>query len=393
MSPLLWVTVALAQDAQHHLDQANLFVRKQWYDDAAAELELAIASPGGETSFEAWWLLAQVRYELLDAEAALDAARTALDVAPTPEQAQVAQQYVDWLGGTFGVVELHGPQPAMESRLQLERTSLLFDPELKRFVDRVALAWTHPQALPLRIALPAGEYLIQGREVLVEAGGETRVDLPLSALGNSGFAALQVTRLELAAGVGKMGSARVPDLRPSLELQVGITQPVRGWLIGAIADWSLRSYTVEGYGAVQNPYSATLGVRVGRELMVAGPLAVRPGLGYRYGTLPGVPLSCTDDGTQLVCAPPDGSVAQVHVVAIGRAHIPFAEVSVDWRRAGRTTASGFGVRLVVEHARGTVPDPGTALLPGQDEPTPTSTEDAAWSATGFRMMASFSHAF
>ncbi|MCP4810432.1 MAG: tetratricopeptide repeat protein [Proteobacteria bacterium] len=389
--------VASAQDAQHHVDQAKLFVKKQWYTDAEAELEEAVTLDDGRNSFQAWWLLAQVRYELLDAEGAAKAARQASELTRDPDEALQAAQLADWIEGTFGLLVITSPHEGMQSRIQLERSSLLMDPDLKRFVDQMALEWTKPQVLPIRIALPAGEYLVQGERVLLEPGlgVETALDLSMGSLGESGFAALQVTRAEVSTGVGLYLGDRTAPLGPSLEVQLGVTQPIKGILAGVVVDYSLRSYNVDGFGAVRHPATYTLGVRLGKELMVSGPLAVRPGLGYRYGYLPGIPFECIDEASGVACAPPDelDRDPDIMVYAVGRAHIPFAELSVDWRRAGRTTATGLGVRVVVDQAFGFVPSPGTATVSGDGTTIEYTTADPAWTSTAIRMMANFSHAF
>ena len=165
-------------------------------------------------------------------------------------------------------------------------------------------------------------------------------------------------------------------------------------LAGVVVDYSVRSYPVEGFGQVRHPAAWTLGARLGKELMVSGPLALRPMLGYRYGYLPGIPFECLE-GATVNCTPP-GTLAQepdVLVYAVGRAHIPFVELSVDWRRAGRTTATGLGVRLVVDHAFGVVKSPTTAEIKGSEGTIEYTTNEPRWSTTGFRMMANFSHAF
>ena len=260
--------VAAKDEAQTHLAQARLYMRKQWFDEAAAELEQATQTPAGATNAEVWWLLAQVRYELLDAKGAMDAARTAAGVASDPGEASQAQAYADWIETSFGLVAIAAPQPGVQSRLQLDRESLLLDPELKRFVDRVALEWTHPQPLPMQIMLPSGDYKIQGTPVRAEPGETTELVLPMGSLGQAGFAALQVTRLEVSSGVGMLLGERVDHMRPSWELELGVTQPLGAWLVGLVVDYSLRSYQVQDRGTTRQPQALTLGTRVGRELML-----------------------------------------------------------------------------------------------------------------------------
>jgi hypothetical protein len=390
---IVLVASVFAQSVDDHIAQATFFVKKGWYEDAERELEQALDLD--PDSGEAHLLLAQVSYELLDAEAAYLHAEQATALLTDSDRALEARRLTDWLGQTFGVLEVHAPYPGVQSRLQLERSSMMLDPELKRFVDAVALEWTHPQALPLRVALPAGEYKVQGETVVIEPSGEAVLELPLNSLGSKGFAALQVSRLELSSGVGMMTSERASNLMPSWETQVGVSQPVRGWLLGVTFDYSVRSYFVEGWGPIAQRNAMGVGAKWGKELMVAGPLAVRPSVGYRYGYVPGIPFECVNGLEGTVCEAPDASNADpdMLIYAVGRAHVPYAELSIDWRRAGRTTATGVGVRVSVEHARGHVAETGTAQVHGTEDTLEYTAPDGAWTANGLRMLANFSHAF
>ena len=390
---MVLIAAALAQSVDDHLAQATFFVKKGWYEDARKELEEALAVDPG--SAEAHLMMAQVSYELLDAEAARRHATEAAALASDPDLALQASRLADWLGQTFGVLEVQAPYPGVQSRLQLERNSMILDPELKRFVDQVALAWTHPQALPLRVALPAGEYKVQGETVVISPSSEVVLQLPLNSLGSKGFAALQVSRLELSSGVGMMTSERADNLMPSWETQLAVSQPVRGWLLGVTFDYSVRSYFVEGWGPIAQRNAMGVGAKWGKELMVAGPLAVRPSLGYRYGYVPGIPFECINGLEGTLCEAPDASNADpdLLIYAVGRAHVPYAELSIDWRRAGRTTATGVGVRVSVEHARGHVAETGSAQVHGTEDTLDYTAPNGAWTANGLRMLANFSHAF
>jgi hypothetical protein len=392
----VWAQDATQAAVDHHIDQAELFLKKDWYADARRELEAAVAIEAGKGSFAAYWLLAQVCYELLDAEAAGRYARVAASLATHPGQANAATELANTLDKAFGILIVDGPYSGMASLLQLERTSNLLDPELKKFVDRVALAWRKRNALPARIALPAGEYTVNGHAIKVKAGRENRLVLPMNALGSRGFAALQVSRLEVSTGTGLFLSDRVGNLRPGLDIQLAATQPLKGWLLGAMVDYSVRSYVVEGVGPHINPTTFTVGVRVGKELMIGGPLAFRPSVGYRFGYVPGIEFDCFESAGVYECYDPrETGLREVdaQVYAVGRAHIPFAELAVDWRRAGRTTAAGLGVKIAVEEALGTVPTPATATVLSDGTSIRYQTNDPRWSATGFRMLANFSFAF
>lgn len=380
-------TAALAQ-VEHHLAQAELFARRGWTADAAAELEAALALPGGAERYAVHWQMAQVQWALYDAARCLEHAAAAAALARGDTELTQAADLVDWLRQGFGVVVLRAPQPGLRSRLQLTPTTPVLDPELARFVDGVALRWTSPQELPLRVMLPAGEYTVQGRAITVTPGQERTLELALGELGAGGFAALQVSRLELGIGVGLWLGEATANQRPALELQAGFTQPVGPWLLGLTGDLAWRSWTTRPGVEVRALGGASLGARVGRELQVAGPLSLRPALGYRALRLPGVLLRCDGD-----CAPAwEGAGGPALVSATSWVHLPYAELSVDWRQAGRSTATGLGVRVQGGWGLGRLPAQGEAALPDGGL-YPFTVEDRGWGTPWVRLMSEVSFAF
>jgi len=404
LSPALWLTLiagpAAAQSGAYtvHVEQAKLFVRKGWLDDALAELDAARATEDGAADYEVWWLTAQVRYELRDAEGAWQAADDAAAVAPDAEKKEQAYQLSKLLKRTFGALEIAAPRAGVSSRLQLESAGPVLDPDHKKWIDAVALDLRAQSLLPRVISLPQGSYLVNGVEVTVAPGERARMELPMDLLGAGGLAALQVPRVEVAAGLGMLFSGRVPNLNPSLEGQLGYTQPVGRLLLGAHLDYGYRSFQVEGQGTAWSPQAAGGGLRLGTELTVGGPLAIRPGLGYRFAQTPGVPLACSGrdlEDTWTCAVPEEGAPASdATIMAVGQAHIPYLEVAVHWRRAGRTTATGFGVRAAVDQAFGILPSEGEATVytggGASEETLSFHVDEPGWSATGFRLLAELS---
>ena len=383
----LLCTVLASDVVDHHVAQAELFAKKGWTGDALRELELALAS-GGEDEAPVWWLMAQVKAESGDMVGAWEAADRAVELGGPEQAATFSAQ----LKRSWGGLEVHGPREDLVSFLQLEREGVLLDPALKEHVQETASRWKgKKQALPLSVSLPAGSYLVNGVSVTVVAGDTTQLDLPQSAIGAQGFAALQVARVDLGFGVGMLGSTRVPDLRPGLEVQAGFTQPIRGLLAGVVVDHAFRGWIADGQ-VQSHPGAWTGGLRVGRELMVGGPLAIRPMAGWRYGTVPGVPLSCRRALDGYACTAPKTDFADDGTIyAVGRAHIPFAELAVDWRRGGRVNAHGFGVRMVVDQAFGQVPLDGEAtVVAGGDGAVSFTVDEGSFAATGFRLLAEVS---
>ncbi|MCB9778158.1 MAG: hypothetical protein H6742_06315 [Alphaproteobacteria bacterium] len=405
LSLLLLLAPARAQDpadtaseqaVQDRLAQARLFARKGWYEDARAELDMALASATGDRSFDVHWLAAEVAWAMLDPLRAGEHAARAAELATDPRQQAAAQALADSYALGFGGVDLQPPHPGMVSRLQLEPASPQLDPELARYVDKLTLALRARTALPTRVGLPVGAYRINGQDVVVKAGQVETLPLPMRSLGARGLAALQVTRLELGVGVGVLAGAATDEIRPSPLAHLSLVQPVGPLLVGVMADGSLASW-ISRTGQANGPVATGLvGLRLGYEIPLGGPLAVRPAAVYRVGWQPGLPLACDAQGDSYVCQDASDPAAQQDraalVYATGAAHRPGAELALDWREAGRTTALGLGVRVLVDHAIGQRPETGTARLSDGSEITWT-TADTRWQATGLQLLAATSIAF
>lgn len=400
MIPLtLVVTVAHAEDASvaYHLEQARQFVKNKWYAAAAQEVEKGLASPGGDQSFDLHWLGTQVYYELNEVERALVLARGAVDLAPTDAARDQAQAWMEFLAHTFGHVTIAGPRPNQISRLQLEVTSVLLDPELKRLVNKLALELRDRQRLPVEVSLPEGDYLVNGAPLHVTAGEKTRVELGLDQLGARGMAALQVPRLELSVGSQVLIGDRVANLLPGGSVEVAYTQPVGPLLVGALVDWDLRSWN-GGYDPslaprVIDPRSGAVGLRAGQEVNVGGPVAVRPSIGARYGWTPGIALDCAGDLSGLTCDAPGKTPPDARVYAVSPTFAPFVEVSAEYREAGRTTALGLGVKATVEELVGLIPHQGEAVVADGTARVPWTADAVPWTATGIRLHATVDLAF
>ncbi len=390
---LLQAAPVAAQEASssHAVDQAKLFIRKGWHADARDELLRALTSPEGSQSFDVHWLLSQVLYELLEVGRATEHARVAAGLTEDADQQAACWQLVEFYESTYGAVEVIGPQKGISSRLQLELTSTLFDPELKRFVNRKTLDLTDTTKLPVTIWLPAATYLVNGHEVTIRPGKQDTLQLPLSALGSRGMAALQVMRLELGGGFGVLLGQRVSNMHPSIEAHLAFTQPIGRLLLGATIDKSFRSYEVEGYEPSSDFAAFGAGLRVGTELLLGGPLAFRPFLGYRYGLLPGVPFECTDDRGALTCsADLDDPVVTERFYGTARVHIAALELGVDYREGGRTNALGVGVRVGIDQAFGSVGSAARAAYPDADDTVELTIQDGAFHATGIRILTNLS---
>jgi len=396
---LLAVPALHAQDTdksvRHHVAQARQFVKNKWYDDAATEIEAALAAPEGTESFDAHWIGAQVYYELVRVDRALALADRAALLAPNAEAREQVVSFAAFLHTTFGYVDLSGPVPGLSSRLQLEVTSVVFDADLKRLIAKLAAAVREPTTLPTRLSLPEGEYRINGASVVVRPDATTPLVLEARQVGARGMASLQRTRLEIAAGTSVLFGARVANLQTGGAFELALTQPVGPVLLGAVGTFDLRAYEAAGTASTTDLHAWSGGLRVGRELALGGPITLRPSVGARYGLVPGVGFACDEADGALTCVPLGEGDGDVEIYALGRAVTPFVELALEYRAAGRSTALGAGVKATVEEHVGTVASPGEAVLfdAADGAPLPYDATPSTWTATGLRLLAHVSLAF
>ena len=374
-----------------HYAAAELFARRQWWPDARDEVRAALQTPEGAQSYEAHWLAARVAWELLDVVEATRMAREAARLAPDPGVAADAAAYADALERDFGFLDVIAPYPGMVSRLQLEFTGTFFDPELKQYVNRAALRLRDRTPLPVRMGLPAGPYLVNGVAVTVPVGGDATAALPLKAVGARGLAGLQVARLELSVGVGALTGVDVSNLYPAALATAAWTQPIGPLLIGATVGGGPQSFTRADH-AVETWTAWSVGGRVGTEAVLGGPLSLRPSATLRAAAVPGVSLACTTAADGWDCGgepPPELPIHRIYTT--GMAVVPGAEVLLEAREAGRTTAIGTGVKVAIDGYLGSVPASGEA--DDGEQTWAWSARERRWSALGLSMAANIAIAF
>ena len=355
---LLAQTAQAGEDVDHHINQATLFMRKGWHDDAATELRAALASEAGQQRLEVYELAADVAWELQDIDWAIEMADGAAALATTPSQRAAAEQLAASYRQQFGFLTIDGPHPGMTSRLQLESTSLILNPELKTFSNQVALRLKDNTALPIRVGVPVGSWLVNGEEIVVSAGAEAAVKLPMKAVGSRGLSRLQVTHLEIAGGGAVLLGEGTENLITGPLLQLSITQPIGPVLVGLIGEFAPSSYTDTRNAIVQADPNTAFGGRIGRELYLSGSVAIRPSLFAQRGSLTGLSNADSEAWSEAIVTTSVGS-----------------ELSMEYREAGRTTALGTGVKLAVDRTWATLPD------------------DTPFSSTGLRLLTNLSLAF
>ena len=385
-----------AEDAalyQSHLDQARFFAKRRWYADALVEIDAALATTAGETSFEARWLGAQVAWELTDGLTALRFAEEAAARAERQDDVDMALAFADGLRRDIGTLTVNAPYPGVVSRLQLEPLSPMIDPSLKEFSTRAALRWRDKTPLPATLSLPAGDWLVNGVSATVRADEEETLVLPMRNVGNRALSALQVSRLELSTGVAIWVGDDVHGLYPAARGQLSWTQPAGPLLLGLVGELDLQGYSTADHQSQMRPLGGGVGLRVGTEIFVGGPIGIRPSLTARYARLPGIEADCLPDGQAWVCgweSPTEGPVNHLYVAS--PAWLAGGELLIEHREAGRTTSLGTGVKLGVEHAFGHVPASGEALtVSGQA--VPWTSDQGRFGGDSISMLANLALAF
>jgi hypothetical protein len=179
-----------------------------------------------------------------------------------------------------------------------------------------------------------------------------------------------------------------------MNAQIAVSQPIGPARVAVLVDWIPTAYNmIDGENYV-NTAGWSAGLRAGLEIPGTEPLVIRPSIGYRYSTVPGLELQCVTDGTSYTCGTP-GAPTDLVVYAVGRAHIPFFELSLAHLDQRRTSGVGLGVKGVAEYAFGTLPKDGEAfaLSDGESLPFEVDPEIKTWNAIGLRALATISVAF
>lgn len=243
----LLLSWAWAGDATHHLDQARIFYKKGWLNDAALELEAALATPEGQAMFEVWWLAAQVDYARLAIPSAIAHATGAVSAAPVPQAREQALALRDFLLRSFGIVEISGP-PASATRLEIQCDALLLDSEVQQKLEAQAKTLESRHELPLTVALPPGPCTLNGHAITVVAGQSQALILKSTDLSVAGLTTLQAPYLKM--GLAMQGVFGREDLPPAPSLNVGLAWPLGPVMVLADGGWAAWRYLAPGAGWV-----------------------------------------------------------------------------------------------------------------------------------------------
>ncbi len=392
----LWCAVAAADEpplegaARTHLEQAQLFHRRGWTDDAWAELQRALETPSGRQSYRAHRLGQAWAWDRRDLRAALEMANRAVLLAP--DSAARADAAADALTyeQSFGFVRLEGPYPGMATRLQVEADAPPLIASQRAWLDDVTRAAADRQVLPIELALPLGGYRINGLPVHIAAGDTVAMTLPVDALGGGALRRLQAGRLDLLSGVSMWAGPDATGLGLGVPVEAAFTVPVGPVRLGGAAALVRQSWQPPSGSAEVGPAGWAAGARASWSPPAAGAIGVELGAALRVGAIPGVRLACDASDAALRCA--HGGDGDTPLHATRSALLPGADLGLVVTEPGRDRGLSGSLRVAWERPLLWLDSGGSAALP--DGGT-VSWSDVGRSPRlhGFRMLAGLSLSF
>lgn len=150
-----------AESADWHVAQARQFIKRGWTLDADAEVRAGLAAFPGHLALNA--LCVELARARMDIARALDCAAAGVASRDGDLELRAELSRIEgWMQENFGFVALQGPDGTPRGRVAIRPVGLMLDPELKAAAAQVAQAAAAGTALPISVALPAGEYDIEG---------------------------------------------------------------------------------------------------------------------------------------------------------------------------------------------------------------------------------------
>ncbi len=334
--------------------RARGYLEQGWPEDALTELQAVMQTPEGAESYEVHWLAARAAWQLSDAGAAAELARRAAHLTDDPALRQQAERLASSVERHYGMVTVEGPRAELVTRLVVAWAAGTPAPQIRRELDRVSTDLQDPVTLPVHLSLPRGDYTVNETPLTVSADAWVTVRLPAEAVGRA--TALQLTRMEMAAGFGTFVGAWADNLGPGPRLNLAVDRPIGALRLGATVQLGDVGYLAGDPRLDGRAGWATPGLRVTRAWSL-GPLAVRPGVVLRTGRVPGLAVDCVRgaDGAY-TCAGPSVDPQELRILTSARALWAGGEVLAE--TGGRRVRTGLG--LEVTGGLGRLPASGVA---------------------------------
>lgn len=359
------------RDMQTHLRQARHFEKKGWVEDALREASMALSTPEGRDSPEAYALGARLARSRDNIVGARCLAAHAVKLQKSGVDTEQARALMLELDRSFGYLVVNTSGDATSAALRLQLPRVFASAELKAYAERTAQALSKRQPLPVHIALPTGTYLVSGQAVTVLAGQtqevnlhpkDTRPALASPVMRLHGGAALQPTQAHTAPKVMGAGSvsASWPVWRStSAALHTGMR-------LGGLAP-------ARSAGGTRLPAGGELGLQVSAYSFLAIGMDLRVEATVGLASLSGIGWSCPLDRPS--CTPRYTGAAPADTLYLRDLGVQArVTAGIDFRGIGRADDLGIGFDLTGARTSGTLPSSS-----GTTHGLRWSVDDPAWS--------------
>lgn len=274
----LWIPSALAGSV--HADQARIFLKRRYYDEALAEVTTGLADPTTADALDLYAIGVDAAWEVGDIDRVLVWSQQAADLTLNDDAHAGWQARHDAVAASWGWVTLSRATPgnrAPANRITVEPVSPVFDPEQKR-IAAVVLLRLHDQNPPqARIALPTGEWRINGVSAVVVAGATTSVAPP------------ENPKTGLRVDIGSAGLLLVGDgvrgYSPSVGVTLGISAPVGPIRVGGVARWSPQARVTSDAQQETAWLTGSAGLNASLLVPIASGVSLLPGVGVEADLL------------------------------------------------------------------------------------------------------------
>lgn len=375
---------ALEGAAATHLEQARLFHRRGWTDDAWEELQRALATPTGARSHAAHALAAAWAAERRDLPVARHHASRAVVLAPSSEaRAQAAAVALDLEEG-YGLVRIEGPRDGVRVPLEVRRARPPLDPAQRAWLADVSARLAAPGLLPVEVGLPVGPTMINGVAVEVVAGVPATVSLRRSQVTADRPLRVLTARLGVASGVSLWTGPDSAGLGPSWTTRIDALLPLGPVEVGPAFTLDRPTWTTPEGRVQHSPLAPAAGGRVAWSLAAARPLWLEVAADLRWGRVPGLALGCAGEAP-LRCGlgQPDADDA---LRATWTGLRPGLEGALGYREAGRDRGLLGALRVGWERPVGRLSAAQPATLPDGGT-IPWAVEGRGLRLHGFRFLA------
>jgi hypothetical protein len=272
---LAWLWIPYAAAGSVHADQARIFVKRRYFDEALAEVSAGLADPTTADALELYAIGVDAAWEVGDIDRVLLWSQQAADLALNDDAHAGWQARHDSVASSWGWLTLN--LAASPKRIAIEPASPVFDPEQKRIAALILLRLQGQPALPDRIPLPAGEWRVNGAPAVVVSGATTTVAPPEGKP--------KGPRVEIgSAGLLLLGE-RVRGFSPSVGPTLGVSAATGRIRVGGLVRWSPQARLTDDAQLQTAWLAGSAGLNAALSIPLSGAIALSPAVGVEADLL------------------------------------------------------------------------------------------------------------